>query len=65
MRDTANPHWTEDDDLLAQYVLGRLSAEERKQLDDHLLSCSQCREEVQKERVLVSGIRQGSEPLAR
>lgn len=58
MRDTANPHWTEDDDLLAQYVLGRLSTEERKQLDDHLLSCSQCREEVQKEQVLVSGIHQ-------
>jgi hypothetical protein len=58
MRDTANPHWTEDDDLLAQYVLGRLSTEERKQLDDHLLSCSQCREEVEKEQVLVSGIRQ-------
>ncbi len=58
MREIASLHWTEDDDLLAQYVLSRLSTEERKQLDDHLLSCSQCREVVQKEQVLASGIRQ-------
>jgi hypothetical protein len=58
MSEIASLHWTEDDDLLAQYVLGRLSTEERKPLEDHLLSCAQCREVVQKEQVLVSGIRQ-------
>jgi hypothetical protein len=58
MPDKANLHWTEDEDLLAQYVLGRLSVEERTRLGDHLISCLRCREMVEREQELASGIRQ-------
>jgi hypothetical protein len=58
MPDNTILHWTEDEDLLAEYVLGRLSAEDRKELETHLRACPQCKEVVQKERALVSGIRQ-------
>jgi hypothetical protein len=58
MPEKANLHWTEDEDLLAQYVLGRLSVEERKRLGDHLISCQRCREMVEREQELASGIRQ-------
>jgi hypothetical protein len=58
MPDNVNLHWTEDEDLLSLYVLNRLSAEERKKLEVHLVSCLHCREAVRQERELVSGIRQ-------
>ena len=64
MPDNPNIHWTEDDDLLAQFVLGRSSAEETKRLQDHLSSCPECAEAVRKERSLVSAMRQqGREDL--
>jgi hypothetical protein len=58
MPDYKNPHWTEDEVLLSQFVLGRTSVEVKKELEEHLRICSQCREAVQKERGLASGIRQ-------
>jgi hypothetical protein len=51
-------HWTEDDDLLSEYVLGRVPAEDAKRLETHLKSCPACREAVQRERAMASGIRQ-------
>ena len=58
MSDNKELHWAEDDDLLSRFVLGRLPAEEKKKLEAHLVSCFRCREMVEKERNLVSGIRQ-------
>ncbi len=58
MPENANLHWTEDDDLLAKYVLGRLTVEERKIFEAHLRSCLHCREAVRQEQEIVSGIRQ-------
>jgi len=64
MPDNPNLHWTEDDDLLTQYVLGRLSEEDQRQLEAHLRSCSRCREAVRQEQEMVAGVRQyGREEL--
>jgi hypothetical protein len=58
MPDNKNLHWTEDDDLLSRFVLGGLSPQEMKNLEEHVVSCLQCRELVEKERILATGIRQ-------
>lgn len=57
MSDNIGLHWTEDDELLGQYILGRLSKDRQEELDDHLRSCALCRQAVQNERELASGIR--------
>lgn len=58
MADDMKIHWTENDDLLAQYVLNRLTEHEQRRLEEHLRTCTQCREAVRQEQELVSGIRQ-------
>ncbi len=43
-------HWTADEELLRRFVLGRLSGEQTKKLEEHLAGCSQCRNAVDTER---------------
>jgi hypothetical protein len=50
-------HWTENDDLLSEYVLGRVPAQDLNRLEAHLASCSVCQEAVRLERAMASGIR--------
>jgi hypothetical protein len=57
MSDNIDIHWTEDDDLLTRFILGRLSDDERRQLEIHLHICPRCRQTVQAEQELASGIR--------
>jgi len=57
MSENAEFHWTEDEDLLAQYILGRLTEDAVKRLELHLKSCPRCTDRVRRERELVSGIR--------
>ena len=57
MDSTPNNHWTEDQELLEQYVLGRLDAERHIELDLHLAGCATCRSAVQSEREMSAGVK--------
>ena len=57
MSKSKNIHWVEDEDLLEQFVLGRLDSAKVAQLEEHLQECDQCRRAVANERELVAGIR--------
>jgi hypothetical protein len=52
-----NIHWAENEDLLEQFVLGRLESAEVAKLEKHLQECGQCQKAVANERELVAGIR--------
>jgi hypothetical protein len=52
-----NIHWTDDEDLLERFVLNRLEADERKELEAHLRECPRCRQTAQAEQQVVAGIR--------
>ena len=57
-------HWTDDDDLLARFVLNRVEAAERERLEAHLRTCDQCRRAVNAEQLLAAGIKKaGREEL--
>ena len=64
MADLQNIHWTTDEHLLAQYVLGQLDAGLTADLEKHLHDCPQCRDAVAAERQLAAGVRRaGREAL--
>ncbi|HSQ74613.1 MAG TPA: zf-HC2 domain-containing protein [Bacteroidota bacterium] len=51
-----NEHWTLDEELLAEYVLGRLSDSQREACSRHLASCAECRKRLEDEQLLVAGV---------
>ncbi len=55
---TNEKHWTDDEEVLEDYVLSRIEDSVRARLDAHLKSCAQCRERVESEAGLAAGIRQ-------
>jgi hypothetical protein len=57
MTDSPSTHWTTDEHLLAQYVLGRLDAQQAVELAKHLRECPQCRDAVAAEEQLAAGVR--------
>ena len=57
MSENRSVHWTEDENLLSEYVLGRLLQADFERMEIHLRACPQCREAVEQERLLASGIR--------
>ena len=57
MSESKNIHWTENEELLEQFVLGRLESAEVAELEKHLQECDQCRKVVANELELVAGIR--------
>ncbi len=50
-------HWTENPELLEQYILGNILQEERVVLEKHLQECEQCKTLVTQELSLAEGIR--------
>lgn len=57
-------HWTLDEELLAEYVLGRLSDSRREACSRHLASCAECRKRLEDEQLLAAGVqRAGREEL--
>jgi hypothetical protein len=52
-----NTHWTSDEHLLSQYVLGQLDAPQAASLEKHLRDCPQCRDAVAAEQQLAAGVR--------
>ena len=57
MSESKNIHWTENEELLEQFVLDRLGSAEVAELEKHLQECDPCRKVVAKELELVAGIR--------
>jgi hypothetical protein len=57
MVDSPNTHWTTDEHLLAQYILGQLDARQAAELEKHLRDCPQCRGAVAAEQQLAAGVR--------
>jgi hypothetical protein len=50
-------HWTTDSDLLEHYVLNKLEAEQRIELESHLAFCAECAQRVGDEMRLIAGIK--------
>lgn len=50
-------YWTDDDDLVSDYVLGRLSAEEKKRLDEEIADCEPCKQKIRVEMEIAAGIK--------
>ena len=48
-------HWTDNEEVLERYVLGRIDAQSKGILDEHLEECARCREAVQRETELAAG----------
>jgi hypothetical protein len=66
MPDKTRIHWTDDEDLLARFVLGQLDAGEALPLEHHLQECERCKEAVLAERRIAAGVRlAGREELKR
>jgi hypothetical protein len=55
--ESKNIHWAENEEVLEQFVLGRLDPTELAQLEKHLQDCGPCRMLVANERELIAGIR--------
>ena len=64
MSDESSNHLTDDEDLLARYVLGQLHVDEITALEKHLERCKRCADAVVAERLLAAGLkRAGREGL--
>ncbi|MBW7888334.1 MAG: hypothetical protein H3C35_08240 [Bacteroidetes bacterium] len=50
-------YWTDDPELLEQYILGKLSPEEKAQRDAEIADCEPCRKKLQQETAFIAGIR--------
>lgn len=53
----SSAHWTEDDEVLDRYVLGRIDPAAKRVLDEHLETCAQCQVTVRRAQELLAGIR--------
>lgn len=51
-------HWTTDDDLVRDYLLGLVKIEVKLELEAHLSSCPACRERIAEEQSIALGVRQ-------
>jgi len=50
-------HWAEQEDLLEEFVLGRLPADRLREFGEHLRVCRECRDLVEKEQRFAAGVR--------
>jgi hypothetical protein len=57
MSEMTSHHWTSDPDKLEAFVLHRINEQDEIKLSAHLKQCDECRQRVQEERELISGIR--------
>ncbi|HEX9829614.1 MAG TPA: zf-HC2 domain-containing protein [Bacteroidota bacterium] len=57
MPTSPNIHWTQDVELLEQFILHRVEGARRKELEAHLLTCEECQHAVRDEQQLVLGIK--------
>lgn len=57
MTDLPPLHWTENEELLEQYLLDRVDPGRSLELESHLRSCTECRKRVEAEEALIGGVR--------
>ena len=57
MADIQKKYWTDDPDLVEKYVLGKLTDEERKRLDDEIAYYKPGKEKIRREMQFAAGIR--------
>ncbi len=57
-------HESHVDELIGVYLLGALSAEERRTVADHLRQCARCRALVQESRDAAHALGRGAEPIS-
>jgi hypothetical protein len=60
MSDQDHIHWTNDDDLVAEFVLQRLEASEMARLSGHLHECAACNEVVTREMKVAAGAKRAA-----
>ncbi|MFA6469487.1 MAG: hypothetical protein WCW35_11360 [Bacteroidota bacterium] len=57
MSEENKKYWTDDDELVEKYVLGKISAEAKRRLDAEIADCEACKEKIRAESELIAGIR--------
>lgn len=57
MADRSGGHFSDDDELLSQYALGKLDAAARDAVDRHAAGCDACRESLRREMRIAAGVR--------
>ncbi len=66
MPESGNIHWTDDENLVARFVLGQLDPQELEGLEKHLRDCERCQSAVRKEQQIAAGVRRaGRDTLKR
>lgn len=57
MNEFSKKYWTDDPDLVEKYLLGGFSDEERARMDREISDCEPCKEKLQREKMIIAGIR--------
>ncbi len=57
MSDLNKKYWIDDPEMVEKYVLNQISEEEKKRLDAEILDCEPCKEKLQQEMEIATGIR--------
>ncbi|MFA6540632.1 MAG: hypothetical protein WCT99_03445 [Bacteroidota bacterium] len=57
MNESSKKYWTDDPELVEKYLLGGFSDDERARMDREISDCEPCREKLQREKMIIAGIR--------
>lgn len=63
MSDETKKYWTEDDELVSQYVLGQFSKETMRQMELEIEECAPCKAKLKQEMELAAGMRRHGRDL--
>lgn len=63
MSDEPKKYWTEDDELVSQYVLGQFSPETMRQMEEEIADCAPCKAKLKQEMDLAAGMRRHGRDL--
>lgn len=58
MNESSKTYWTDDPEMVERYVLGKLSPDEIRRLDEEIADCEPCKAQLQREMQIVAGIKQ-------
>ncbi|NUN70798.1 MAG: hypothetical protein HUU02_13940 [Bacteroidetes bacterium] len=63
MSDEEKKYWTDDDELVSQYVLGQFSPETMHQMEQEIADCAPCKAKLKREMELAAGMRRHGRDL--
>jgi len=63
MEEENKKYWTDDDELVMKYVLGQITPEEKKRMDEEIAESEQCKAKLRKEMEIATGIRRHGRDL--